>query len=388
MSKSTCSHFFSNGSSCKRLCGDNIYCWQHKDTKLVDDSTNWIERINSEYDYGFQEHDVTGFSSWKKFYEYLRFSKNTNLEIEGKSIEIVKEPMDDKQWKSILLFEYGDRLENNKNPNFDTWKEFYEYVDWIMNGRAKIHKCDIDETNLKFTTIDPSSIKRGDLLFNNNNKRFIPSRYDLLFNNKSKFTSSDCDTVVSGILTLHYSSKIKSDNKYNFEYFVVTNVKNFQKNKTIDIVPLNKLFNDISVIKEFPINYWSNCYNLNDYLKSSMYDDDDDDTDESYVDTVMVSIDPAMLPNKISFKKYVTKDLIVSDRITFFYCSFFYKNIKYCILCYEADYDLLSENIKTQNLFYIPITYDNIDAFDVADFDWFAEKGYYPGQMLLYASPY
>lgn len=160
---------------------------------------------------------------------YLSYSDIKKLNL----IDLIRE----NDWKDMILSTYASIVDDiNSKGDFNTWKDFYLYLDHIVNSRANLLKCRTDEIskiNLKST--------KSSIPFNELHIYFYPHVVPLIKTFKEgdviQLDTEDYMLVEkeNGILHLTYKTQ------FNPDEFGLRNIR----------------IHNFKPIYYFPIRYWS-----------------------------------------------------------------------------------------------------------------------------------
>lgn len=182
------------------------------------------------------------------------------------------------KYKNKTIEEFGDRLlDTNSKADFDTWEEFYNYVNYMINTRVNI---------FSLRNLDFSILKNGDLVENTNESGY---RMDGVF-------------IVN-------NEKLEELIDYPDDYGTIPE--------------------KFKVISDFPISYWHDSYNNLNKFESYWHN--------SYVWFDPTEI--GLKIHKKDFKKFNYKFISWDNKekeITSYYYIFSYKNIKYCMVIEDS----------------------------------------------------
>lgn len=231
------------------------------------------------------------------------------------------------EYKKKTIDEFGDRLANpNNEADFDTWKEFYDYVNRMINDRVDI---------FTLNDLDVYKLKRGDLIED----------------------TDESDYRMDGV-RIFDGRKIKDLEDIPDDYGTIP--KNYK------------------VISDFPVSYWHDSYNKLNKFESYWHN--------SYVWFDPTEI--GLKIYKKDFKKITYKykfdpeknEEDEKEQISYFYI-FSHKNIKYCIII--EDSEIFDEKLNLNK----SIAYSVIDGDMTGlhkELETFLQnKGIYKEQILI-----
>lgn len=228
------------------------------------------------------------------------------------------------KYKNKTIEEFGDRLlDTNSKADFDTWEEFYNYVNYMINTRVNI---------FSLRNLDFSILKNGDLVENTN----------------------ESGNRMDGVFIVN-NEKLEELIDYPDDYGTIPE--------------------KFKVISEFPVSYWHDSYNNLNKFESYWHN--------SYVwfDPTEIGLKIYKKDFKKLNYKFTSEWYDKEQENTSYYYIFSYKNIKYCIII--EDSEIINEKFDlNKSKAYSVIDGDMVDLPEELK-TLLQDKGIYKEQILI-----